>query len=52
MARREWPWIRLLLSDLSVTYKEVREMDIDEVMMLNEAIDLHNEQIKKENKQK
>lgn len=40
MARENWEWIRLLLSDLNVTYSEVVKMDTDEVLMLNEALDL------------
>lgn len=50
MARANWAWIRLLLSDLSVTYEEVINMDIDEVYMLNAALDIQQENIKKQTK--
>ena len=48
MARENWPLIRLLLSDLSVTYEEVMKMDVDEVYMLNAALDIHHEMMEKE----
>lgn len=48
MARENWPLIRLLLSDLSVTYEEVMRMDVDEVYMLNAALDIHQEMMEKE----
>lgn len=48
MARENWPLIRLLLSDLSVTYEEVMKMDVDEVYMLNAALDIHQEMMEKE----
>ena len=49
MARENWPLIRLLLSDLSVTYEEVMKMDVDEVYMLNAALDIHQEMMEKKN---
>ena len=48
MARDNWPWIRLLLSDINVTYTEVINMDVDTVYMLNAALDIVEEQHKKD----
>lgn len=46
-ARNHWAWIRLLLSDINVTYSEAIKMDSDEVYMLNAALDIADEQRKK-----
>lgn len=46
-ARRNWPWLRILLSDINVSYTEAKDMDPDDVYMLNEAIDIAAEQREK-----
>lgn len=46
-ARLHWSWIRLLLSDISITYEEARNMNPDDVHMLNAALDITEEQRKK-----
>lgn len=46
-ARIHWDWIRLLLSDINVTYAEVIKMDPDEIYMLNAALDIAEEQRQK-----
>lgn len=51
-ARRHWPWIRLLVSDISVSYEEARNMHPDEVYMLNEALDMVEEKRKSQQKKK
>lgn len=43
MARENWPLIRLLLSDINVTYDEAKRLDTDEVYMLNAALDIAEE---------
>lgn len=50
MARDNWPMIRLLLSDINVTYTEVAAMDTDEIFMLNAALDMEMERAEKEQK--
>lgn len=52
MARDNWEIIRLLLSDINVTYSEVMAMDVDEVMMLNAALDMEKERAEKERQNK
>ena len=48
MARNNWPMIRLLLSDINVTYTEVAAMDTDEIFMLNAALDMEQERLQRE----
>ena len=48
MARDNWPMIRLLLSDINVTYTEVAAMDTDEIFMLNAALDMEQERVERE----
>lgn len=53
LARKNWAWIRLLLSDINVTYSEVIKMNHDDVYMLNAALDIAKEQNEKQaNKKK
>lgn len=42
--------IRLLLSDINVTYTEVLAMDTDEIFMLNAALDMEQERAERKNK--
>ena len=53
LALDNWAWIRLLLSDINVTYSEVIKMNHDDVYMLNAALDIAQEQNDKQaNKKK
>jgi len=52
MARDNWPMIRLLLSDINVTYTEVKAMDTDEIFMLNAALDMEQERLQREEEKK
>ena len=52
MARDNWPMIRLLLSDINVTYTEVAAMDTDEIFMLNAALDMEQERLQREEEKK
>ena len=52
MARENWPMIRLLLSDINVTYTEVAAMDTDEIFMLNAALDMEQERLQREEEKK
>ena len=52
MARDNWPMIRLLLSDINVTYTEVKAMDTDEIFMLNAALDIEQERLQREEEKK
>lgn len=50
MARNNWAWIRLLLSDIGVTYQDAINMDTDEAYMLNAALDIAEAELKKKKK--
>ncbi|MEW9702824.1 hypothetical protein [Paenibacillus sp. SI8] len=46
-AKENWLMWRLLLSDMSVTYSDVSQMDHDDLMEANAALDIHIESQKK-----
>lgn len=51
-ARERWNYWRLLLSDMGITYRDLLEMDDDDVAEANAALDIHIEQQRKLNKDK
>ncbi|PYE52493.1 hypothetical protein HUB98_26495 [Paenibacillus barcinonensis] len=51
-ATNNWPLWRLLLSDMSITYSDLDNMDPDDIAEANAALDIHIEQQKKNEKRK
>ncbi|WP_025692625.1 hypothetical protein [Paenibacillus zanthoxyli] len=51
-ATERWNQWRLLLSDMGITYRDLMEMDDDDIAEANAALDIHIEQMKKANKDK
>ncbi|MDQ0169183.1 hypothetical protein [Paenibacillus tundrae] len=51
-AKKNWPLWRLLLSDMSITYSDLDNMDPDDLAEANAALDIHIEQMNKQNKKK
>lgn len=49
-ARERWDQWRLLLSDMSITYSDLENMDPDDLAEANAALDIHLEMIEKANK--
>lgn len=47
MAKDNWIWIRLLLSDISVSFSDLEKIDTDTAYMLNAALDIAQEQAEK-----
>ncbi|MNC31787.1 hypothetical protein D3C75_801210 [compost metagenome] len=47
-----WSFWRLLLSDMGITYSDLDNMTADDIAEANAALDIHIEQIKKQNKDK
>lgn len=47
-ALRNWPIWRLLLSDMSITYSDLDNMDQDDIAEANAALDIHIEKQKKQ----
>lgn len=51
-AIRNWPLWRLLLSDMSITYSDLDNMEPNDIAEANAALDIHIEQQKKNEKRK
>lgn len=51
-AKRNWMMWRLLLSDMSITYSDLNNMDDDDLLEANAALDIHIEQQKKKNEKR
>ncbi|MEK4113226.1 hypothetical protein MHH92_23450 [Paenibacillus sp. FSL M7-1414] len=51
-ATERWPFWRLLLSDMSITYSDLDNMDFDDIAEANAALDIHMEHMEKQNKKK
>ncbi|OMF09557.1 hypothetical protein BK129_01495 [Paenibacillus amylolyticus] len=51
-ATKNWALWRLLLSDMSITYSDLDNMDPDDIAEANAALDIHIEQQKKNEKRK
>ncbi|MBE7682023.1 hypothetical protein ABIC22_006007 [Paenibacillus sp. PvP094] len=51
-ATQNWALWRLLLSDMSITYSDLDNMDPDDIAEANAALDIHIEQQKKNEKRK
>ncbi|OMF01228.1 hypothetical protein BK124_00695 [Paenibacillus amylolyticus] len=51
-AINNWALWRLLLSDMSITYSDLDNMEPDDVAEANAALDIHIEQQKKNEKRK
>jgi len=51
-ALERWPIWRLLLSDMSITYSDLNNMDHDDIMEANAALDIHVEQQEKNKNKK
>ncbi|WP_148089722.1 hypothetical protein [Paenibacillus xylanexedens] len=51
-AKRNWLMWRLLLSDMSITYSDLNNMDEDDLLEANAALDIHIEQMNKQTKKK
>ncbi|WP_347326811.1 hypothetical protein [Paenibacillus wenxiniae] len=49
-ARSNWAQWRLLLSDMSITYSDLDNMDQDDIAEANAALDLHEKMQKKNSK--
>jgi hypothetical protein len=47
-AERNWAMWRLLLSDMSITYSELNQMDQDDLAEANAALDLYIEMMEKD----
>ncbi|MED2134911.1 hypothetical protein P4V56_29435 [Brevibacillus porteri] len=47
-AKERWPYWRLLLSDMNITYSDLDKMDEDDIAEANAALDIHLKQQKKE----
>ncbi|HBZ80913.1 MAG TPA: hypothetical protein DEP07_11070 [Brevibacillus sp.] len=43
-AKERWPYWRLLLSDMNITYSDLDKMDEDDIAEANAALDIHIEQ--------
>lgn len=50
-AKGRWPYWRLLLSDINISYSDLNSMDDDDIAEANAALDIHIEQ-QKENQKK
>lgn len=47
-AKERWPYWRLLLSDMNITYSDLDKMDEDDIAEANAALDIHLKRQKKE----